>query len=175
MKRYLFLFFVILINNSFSSEIIDNIKEEKKEFKDWNVSCQEDIMLNKIKCRLYSNFYKNTSSIYIQPNNIIANQAVILIPNALLNSTVSIKIDKNNIIESDIIDNSSQYGIIPFSPKIQKKIFNQIQNGDILYIRFFIKDLKSKNGKKEITNKISLMEFQKALLYYETQMNKFNN
>ena len=43
-----------------------------------------------------------------------------------------------------------------------------------MYLRFTIKDNTSVNGFREITAKLSLTEFQKALIYFNKQINKYN-
>lgn len=161
-----FLFF----NSSFSAEIIDNISKEEKKFGDWVVACEEDIMMEKVECRIYSLFYNDTSSIFIQPNNKVANQVVIMIPSVLESTNVKVKIDKNSLISSDTIDKKPEYGVIPFSPAKQKQMLNQIKLGQEMFIRFSVRDLKAPGGMKEITAKISLTEFSKLLVYYDLKM-----
>ena len=173
------IFFIILgclfYSSSFATEIINNISREEKKFGDWTVSCEEDVMMEDIDCKIFSTFYNDTSSVYIQPNNKIANQVVIMIPSVLENTNVKIKIDKNNIITSDIIDKRSEYGVIPFSPAKQKLMLAELKDGQDMFIRFTVRDLKVAGGMKEITARISLNEFSKLLVYYDIKMNNKSN
>ncbi len=168
------IFFVIfsclLFTNSFSAEIIDNILREEKKFGDWTVLCEEDVMMENINCQVFTTFYNDSSSVYIQPNNKIANQVVIMIPSVLENTNVKVKIDKNNLIVSDIIDKRPEYGVIPFSPAKQKLMLSQLKDGQDMFIRFTVRDLKVAGGMKEITARISLTEFSKLLVYYDIKM-----
>lgn len=170
-KIFLILFFCFRFGNSFSAEIIDNISKEEKKFGDWTISCEEDIMMGKTDCKIFSIFYDNTSSVYIQPNNKIANQVVVMIPQALEKTDVKIKVDKNNIILSDVVDKKTEFGVIPFSPTKQKLMLSQLRIGQDMFIRFTIRDLKVAEGVKEITARISLAEFSKLLVYYDMKIN----
>lgn len=173
MKKLFFITFLFLFfSNSFASEIIDNISKEEKKFGDWTVLCEEDVMMSDIDCKIFATFYDNLSSVYIQPNNKIANQVVIIIPSAVENTTVNVKIDNNQIINSDLIDKVQEYGVIPFSPAKQKLMLNQIKTGQDMYIRFTVRDVKIASGTKKITAKISLAEFSKLLVYYDLRMGK---
>ena len=167
---YLILYLFTNYISLYSAEIIENISINEKSFGDWTVSCEQDVMMDNVDCKIFTKFYNNTSSVYIQPNNKIANQVVIMIPSVLPNTTVKVKIDKNEIITSDIITNISEYGVIPFSPRKQKTMLSQLKKGNELFIRFSVRDLKSVNGMKEITTKISLFDFQKMLVYYDIKM-----
>lgn len=176
MIKILFLLVLLFVPNiSSSAEIIENISTEEKKFGDWTIVCEEDVMMEKIDCKIFSNFYNNTSSIYIQPNNKIANQVVIMIPSVMEGSNVKIKIDKNKIITSDFIEKVAEYGVIPFSPAKQKLMLNQLKSGQDLFIRFTVRDLKVASGVKEITAKISLAEFSKLLVYYDVKTNNRQN
>ena len=167
---FFFIFSCLLFTNSFSAEIIDNILKEEKKFGDWNVLCEEDVMMEKVDCQIFTTFYDDNSSVYIQPNNKIANQVVIMIPSVLENTNVKVKIDKNSLIVSDVVDKKPEYGVIPFSPAKQKLMLSQLKNGQDMFIRFTVRDLKVADGKKEITARISLAEFSKLLVYYDTKM-----
>lgn len=176
MKKIFFAIFTCLFfANSFAAEIIDNISKEEKKFGDWTVSCEEDVMMENIDCKIFSTFYNDTSSVYIQPNNKIANQVVVMIPSVLENTNVKIKIDKNKIITSDVVDKKSEYGVIPFSPAKQKLMLSQLKNGQDMFIRFTVRDLKVSGGMKEITARISLAEFSKLLVYYDLKMSSRNS
>ena len=49
-------------------------------------------------------------------------------------------------------------------------MLNQLKNGQEMYIRFTVRDLKVAGGMKEITVKISLTEFSKMLVYYDLKL-----
>jgi len=159
-----------LFTNCFGVEIIDNILIEEKKFGDWTVFCEEDVMMASINCQIFTTFYNNSSSVYIQPNNRIANQVVLMIPPALENTNVKVKIDKNKLIISDTIDKKFEYGVIPFSPLKQKLMLSQLKTGQDMFIRFTVRDLSVAGGVKEITARISLAEFSKLLVYYDIKM-----
>lgn len=171
MKIFFYVIFCFfLCTNSFSAEIIDNILREEKKFGDWTVLCEEDVMMENIDCQVFTTFYNDSSSVYIQPNNKIANQVVIMIPSVLENTNVKVKVDKNNLITSDTVDKRPEYGVIPFSPSKQKLMLSQLRDGQEMFIRFTVRDLKVAGGMKEITARISLTEFSKLLVYYDIKM-----
>ena len=174
MMKYIQILFIFFISQSylFSAEVIDNVRNEKRKFIDWVVECNQDMMSDIVNCKAYASFYDNNSFFFIQPNNKIANQVVIIIPSVLENTIVQVKVDKNSVIHSDFTDKSSLYGVIPFSPQKQKMIFDQLKFGKNVYIRFSVKDSKSPKGQKDITAKISLKDFQQILLYYNSKINK---
>ncbi len=169
-KIFCIILYFVFSSNLFAAELIDNISKDEKKFGDWTISCEEDEMMEKIDCKIFSTFFNENSSIYIQPNNKVANQVVIIIPSAKEGSTLKFKIDKNELISSDTIVKNDEYGIIPFSPSKQKMMLNQIKNGQIIYIRFTVNDPQAVNREKEITAKISLAEFPKLLIYYDTKV-----
>lgn len=169
-KTFYIILYFLFSSNLFAAELIDNISKEEKKFGDWTVTCDEDEMMEKIECKIFSTFFNENSSIYIQPNNKVANQVVIIAPLAKEGSILKFKVDKNDLISSDTIVKSDEYGIIPFSPSKQKTMLNQIKNGQIAYIRFTVNDPQAVNGEKEITAKISLAEFPKLLIYYDTKV-----
>ena len=168
-KFFCFIFCVFMCRNSFSTEIIENISKQEDKFGDWVVVCEEDEMMDKTNCKIFSEFYEN-SFIYVQPNNKVANQFVIMVPTAKNGTTLKFKVDKNALIVSDNIAKNDAYGIIPFSPVNQKTMLNQIKSGENLYLRFTVNDPKGLNGEKEMTAKISLAEFSKLLTHYNIKM-----
>ena len=169
-KFYIIVFSFLLFNTSFGAEIIDNISKEEKKFGDWTVLCEEDIMMEKVDCRIFAQFYDNSSSVYIQPNNKVANQVVIIIPSVVENTNVKVRIDDNSLITSDNIEKVQEYGVIPFPPVKQKLMLSQLKAGQNMYIRFTVRDSKVADGTKKITAKISLAEFSKLLVYYDLRM-----
>jgi invasion protein IalB len=166
-KIFCIILYFLFSANLFAAELIDNISKEEKKFGDWTVTCDEDEMMEKIDCKIFSTFVTEGSSIYIQPNNKVANQVVIIVPLAKEGTNLKFKVDKNDLISSDNIVKNDEYGIIPFSPSKQRTMLSQIKNGQILYIRFTVNDPQAVNGEKEITAKISLAEFPKLLIYYD--------
>lgn len=171
MKRiFCFIFYFLFSNNLLAATLIDNISKDEKKFGDWTVSCEEDEMMEKVNCKVFATFFNENSSIYIQPNNKVANQVVIIIPTAKEGSILKFRVDQNDLISSDNIVKNDEYGIIPFSPSKQKAMLNQIKVGQSLYIRFTVSDPQAANGEKEITTKISLVEFPELLTYYETKV-----
>lgn len=169
-KFFIIILGCLLFNTSFAAEIIDNISKEEKKFGDWTVACEEDVMMQKVDCKIFAQFYDDNSSVYVQPNNKIANQVVVIIPSILENTNVKVKIDDNNLIISDTIDKVPEYGVIPFSPAKQKLMLSQLKTGQEMYIRFTVRDLKVAGGVKKMTAKISLAEFSKLLVYYDLRM-----
>lgn len=171
-KILFFLAIIILFNlNSAEAEIIENKKVLNKSFDLWNVSCEDDEMLNDIDCRLFVEVTGGTV-FFVNP---LSNENPILISSedSFYNKKMYIKVDNNKLISSlPIIGN--RYNIVGFNQNDLKTIFNQIKSGKYLYVRFTIKDITSPNGFKEITAKISLAEFQKALIYHNNLVNKYN-
>ncbi|MDR3289805.1 MAG: hypothetical protein LBT02_00790 [Rickettsiales bacterium] len=171
MKK-IFLFIVIVFVCNANASIVDNVVKDEQKFGEWTVSCEEDVMYSDIQCKVYTRFYKDEASIFIQPNNKNINQVVIMLPDAMENSVVMIKIDKNSIINSDPVDKKNRYGVIPFSPKKQKSMLLQMKEGDNMLVRFNVRDSKVPGGVREITAKISLAEFGKMLIFYDSKIDK---
>lgn len=128
-------------------------------------------MLNEIDCRLFVEVTGGTT-LFVNP---LSNENPVLISSkdAYYEKRMYVKVDANRLIASQPI-NINKYGLINFTQSEMKALQNQIKNGSNLYIRFTIKDLTSPNGYREITAKISLAEFPKALVYHNNQMNKYN-
>ena len=134
-KFFCFIFCVFMCRNSFSAEIIENISKQEDKFGDWIVACEEDEMMDKTNCKIFSEFYEN-SFIYVQPNNKVANQVVIMIPTAKNGTTLKFKVDKNALIVSDNITKNDAYGIIPFSP-VNQSFFSFLNNK--LFMNYIMK------------------------------------
>ena len=173
-KKILCLFFLFfLINNGkLKAEIIENKKIFNKAFDVWNVSCEEDEMLNEIGCRLFVEVTGGTI-FFVNP---LSNENPVLISSkdSYFDRRMYVKIDTNKLMISQPMANN-KYNIVNFSQAELKTIANQIKGGKNLYLRFTIKDTTSPNGFKEITAKISLAEFQKALDYHNKQINKYSS
>lgn len=171
-KITFFLALIILLNlDSAKAEIIENKKVLNKSFDVWNVSCEDDEMLNDINCRLFVEITGGTV-FFVNPLS-IENPVLVSSEDSFFNKKMYIKIDGNRLISSLPIT-GNRYSIVNFNQSDLKLISNQIKTGKYLYIRFTIKDITSPNGFKEITAKISLAEFQKALTYHNSQINKYN-
>lgn len=152
------------------AEVIDNKKITNKEFDIWRVSCEEDEMLENIRCKLFVEITDGTT-FFVNPNG--ENEILIVSKDAYFGKNVFLKVDNGKLIESKPISDL-KYGIINFEKNDITKIYKQIQNGQYIYIRFSIKDNSSIDGNREITIKFSLSEFQKAFAYYNKQINKYN-
>ena len=53
-KFFCFIFCVFMCRNSFSAEIIENISKQEDKFGDWIVACEEDEMMDKTNCKIFS-------------------------------------------------------------------------------------------------------------------------
>ena len=169
-KFYILLVFLFCCA-SIKAEIIENREVTNKKFDVWSVSCEDDEMLNYIRCRLFVEITEGTT-LFVNPQS--TENPILLVSNdAYFDRRFFIKIDSNKLITSnDFINN--KYGIASFKSNDLKTIYDQIHTGNYIYIRFTIRDNSSVNGFKEITAKISLAEFQKALIYFNKQINKYN-
>ena len=45
-----------MCRNSFSAEIIENISKQEDKFGDWIVACEEDEMMDKTNCKIFSEY-----------------------------------------------------------------------------------------------------------------------
>ena len=160
-----------MINFGARAEIIENRKIVNKNFGIWNVSCEDDEMLNYIRCRLFAEITEKTT-LFVNPqsNN---NKILIVSEDGYYDRRFFIKIDGNGLITSNNFA-INKYNLVSFNQKDINKIYDQIQNSMNMYLRFTIKDNTSVNGFREITAKVSLVEFQRALAYFNKQINKYN-
>jgi hypothetical protein len=162
----LFFYFLIILNTQ--AEIIENQLKEEREFGPWKVLCTEDVMMDRTSCKAFAKFYNGLGTVHIQPHNKIANQVVIIIPPAKLNTETKVRIDKNNLIKSRNLT-ANNYGVIPFSNREQKMMLDQMKNGKEFFIRFTTKNSESDKN-NEVTIKISLEEFKKMLTFYDQKV-----
>ena len=169
-KLILSLIILFLLTSATLAEVIEGTVKEEKKFGPWTVSCEIDVMMDKTDCKVFSRFYNNTSIIYVQPSNKLANQIVLLIPNVLPDTFVKMRVDKNELIWSNNVT-KNDYGVIPFSDERKKTVLEQMKRGKDLYIRFSVIDNKAIEGKEEVTIKISLEEFSRMLFYYDLRTN----
>lgn len=169
--RIFFTIFLCLGSISANAEIIENRRVIGKEFDVWNVSCEDDEMLNYIRCRLFVEITEGTT-LFVNPQS--ETNPILLVSNdGFFDRRFFVKIDSNKLVTSSTFTNN-KYGIVDFNIADLKNIYNKIQTGNFIYVRFTIKDNSSVNGFKEITAKISLTEFQRALVYFNKQINKYN-
>ncbi|MBO4956245.1 MAG: hypothetical protein J6C50_00175 [Rickettsiales bacterium] len=168
--KILTIFLVFFIQQA-KAEIIENEKIFNKTFDIWNISCEDDEMLNDIRCRLFVEITAHTT-LFINPQS-NENKILLISNDGYYDRKFFIKIDNNKLIESQIFANN-KYGIVNFSQNDINTIYSQLMKGQNFYIRFTIKDNSSANGFKEITAKFPLAEFQKALVYFNKQINKYN-
>lgn len=166
--RFFLLFFIIFIPCS-NGEIINNKKIINKDVDIWRISCKEDEMLNDIECRLFLEITEGTT-LFINPKT---NKILLVSTDGYYNKRFFVRVDNNKLIKSKPFINN-KYNIVDFENSDTSEIFSQIMQGQKFYIRFTIKDNLSVNGFKEITAKFYLAEFQKALVYYNKQVNKYN-
>lgn len=167
--RYLFYLFAVILVLSSSpcrAETIGNTQKEEKKFGDWQLLCEIDQMLSGTYCKIAAKFFNNTSVISIDTSSKMTNQIMVVIPNIKVNSFVKIKIDKNDLIFSNLVKGSN-FGLISFSAEQKSLILKQIKEGDFLFIRFAIR-----NSEREITAKINLKDFREAINYYNSLAEK---
>jgi hypothetical protein len=170
--RLLFSIILVVIScYNVAAEIIENKKIINKSYDVWRVSCEDDEMLNEISCRLFVEITQGTT-FFVNPLS-DENPVLLISEDAYFDRNIYIKIDNNKLITSQVVLNN-KYNIIGFNANDTKMLYNQIKTGKEFYIRFTIRDNLSPNGFKEITAKFSLAEFQKALVYHNNQINKYN-
>lgn len=172
--RYIFkktLFAICLITICFNAnlkiaraEIID-LKNEEKQFGDWKIFCETDEMMGISHCKVAAKFYDNASAITIQPLTKSTNQFFVIIPQVKVGSFVKARVDQHDLILSKTIGNRD-FGLIPFAPLEKNSLFKQMKNGEFLFIRFSLRD-----SEKEITAKLNLRDFRKALGYLRNRNN----
>ncbi|MBL6664602.1 MAG: hypothetical protein ISQ34_02025 [Rickettsiales bacterium] len=159
------LFFSLLIFLSLSFNAFSKIVEEEsseKNFGEWKVYCQSDIMMDISNCKIANKFYQNNSLLSFEPKGNYPN-LLLIIPDIKPSSYALIKIDKNNLIKSNTIK-STNFGYINLTEYQQNLIYHQMKKGDFLFLRFNVKDLR-----KAVTIKINLKDFKDALSYYESK------
>ena len=169
LTKYLFLFLLIFYTNFATAEIIENQKVVNKEFGSWVVSCKEDIMLDDNTCKFFTEIIEGTV-LFVNPNN--ANNKLVLISREILDNTQAIfRVDKNELIESELTKKNA-YNIVDINLDNKIKLLEQMKSGNVFYIRMNIKDSSSDIGSKQITAKLNLADFTKALIYYDSMAKK---
>ena len=157
------IFHILIFKNIAQAEIIE-LRNEEKTFGDWKVYCEIDDMMSSAHCKIASRFYDNSSVISLQPTNHFANEFFIIIPKIKIDSFAKIRVDKNDLILSQ---NASQkeFGLVPISSQQKNTLYSQMKNGEYLFLRFNVN-----NSEKEITAKLNLKDFTKALEYYSSKV-----
>ena len=156
---FLTLFLHLASFNSAFGEIL-NLQKDVKNFGDWKVFCETDIMMDNSHCKIAAKFFDDSSVITIEPSAKSFNQFLILIPQAKNGTFVKIRIDKNNLILSDNI-RTEDFGLIILDNLRKNDLFSQMNSGDFLFLRFNIR-----NSEKEVTIKLNLQDFRNAMNYY---------
>lgn len=152
---------IFFCTNSLNAEIIKNEDVNTQKFGVWNVSCKEDQMLDEVECKIFAEITEQ-SIIFLNPLN-KENMITIISKDIMPNSKMLVKIDKNQLFNS-LEYRGNEFGNIDFLIDDKINIFNDIQNGQSLFFRFFIAN------SKEITVKLSLKDLQKALNYFNSKM-----
>jgi hypothetical protein len=158
------MFFLLAFDKKIAIAEIIEPRNEEKSFGDWKVFCEIDDMMSTSHCKIASKFYDNSSVISLQPTNHFANQFFIIIPKIKLGSFAKIRVDKNDLILSKNITNKD-FGLLNIDNSEKNNLFNQMKSGEYLFLRFNIND-----SEKEITVKLSLQDFIKALSYYNNKV-----
>ena len=164
-KNFLFLFLFVFSINIAAAEIIDNQKVVNKEFGSWVVSCKEDMMLGETNCKLFTDILDG-STLFINPNN-KENKVAVISREALDGSKIIFRVDKDNLIESEVIKNN-RYDVVDISIDNKKQLLESLKTGSFLYVRMNVKDSSSKSGSKQVTARFNLADFSKALIYYNS-------
>jgi hypothetical protein len=154
------------------SEVIDNKKVTGKRFDVWNVSCEDDEMLSRIKCRMFVEITSGTT-VFINPNS-TTNKVLFVSTDAYVDTKAYVRVDGERLYESEPIM-QNKYNIIKFQTAVIKELYDAMRTGEYFFMRFTIKDAMSATGYKEITVKIPLAEFQKAFVFFLNQRNKYDN
>lgn len=143
------------------AKIIED-ENSTKEFGDWKVYCQSDIMMQTSNCKIANKFYFDNSVISLEPQRKQPN-ILIVIPKVKDHSQVLLKVGQNQLIKS-LPTSKNDFGYINFSPNQQKIIYNQMKNNDFLFLRF-----KVTKFSKAITVRLNLNDFREALKYYKSK------
>lgn len=162
-KKIIFAFSLLLQSTiAAQAEIID-LRNEEKSFGDWKVFCEIDDMMNTAHCKIASKFYENTAVITIQPTSKFSNQFFVIIPQIKVGNFVTMRVDQNDVVLSKTVK-KEDFGLIPFLEEEKNSTFSQMRSGKFLFLRF-----NSIESDKEITAKLNLEDFRKALAYYNSK------
>jgi hypothetical protein len=155
--------------NFAKAEVIDSQKIVNKEFGPWIVSCKEDVMLGKSNCKLFAEVVEGTT-LFVNPNN-NDNKIILISKDIMEGSRVIFRIDRNDLIGSGIVE-SNAYNIINIGTDRKREIFEQLKVGNVFYVRFSVKDDSNNTGSRQVTARLDLADFVKALDHYNTMMTK---
>ena len=173
-KYFLLIFMLFFTKNVFSAEIIENKKIIDKTFGNWQVSCEDDVMLSTIRCKLFAEIMPDTF-LFVTPDNLFDNQILVVSGNILYNTRMMLKVDYNKLVQSKNY-NSNQYKILIFDIKDKNRIFDEMVKGEFLYIRFSVAndDKSAISDKKEVTVRLTLTELGSAIKFYLDSITKYN-
>lgn len=163
MRLLLFVITLFFSINSAVAEVVE-LQQDEKSFGDWKVYCETDVMMNSSHCKIATKFYENNSVITIEPAAKFFNQLFIIIPKIKTSSFVKIRIDKNDLILSDNVK-EKDFGLVRLDDRKKSFLYGQMKTGDFLFFRFSIR-----GSDREVTTKIDLEDFRKALNYYNSRV-----
>ncbi len=147
------------------SEIID-IQKEEKNFGEWKVFCETDLMMSISHCKIAAKFFENSAVISIEPTAKFYSQFFIVIPQIKSGSFVAIRVDKSDLILSRNVENKD-FGLIALDEIQKHSLYQQMKVGEFLYLRFNIRDQE-----KEYTTRVNLKDFRNALSYLNGRISK---
>lgn len=142
------------------------IENEEKTFGDWKVFCETDVMMETANCKVAAKFYENLAVINIEPQPKFMNKLFIVIPQTRPESVVKIRVSKNDMILSEAVK-PKDFGMIKLDDEQKAMLFNQMKNGDFLFLRFNVR-----NAEQEITVRLSLRDFRSAMNYYNSKISR---
>ena len=155
--KILTIFLVFFIQQA-KAEIIENEKIFNKTFDIWNISCEDDEMLNDIRCRLFVEITAHTT-LFINPQS-NENKILLISNDGYYDRKFFIKIDNNKLIESQIFANN-KYGIVNFSQNDINTIYSQLMKGQNFYIR--LKIIRLLMGLKKLLQNFLWQNFKRHL------------
>jgi hypothetical protein len=166
--KYLLLLFCLKVS-SIKGEVIANRKIDNHIFGLWKVSCEDDEMLEQIRCVL---FCRPTIETLLVINPYHHKPLLLLSGDSYIPGDFFLRVDNQDLVVSKGL-RDERYKIINFAEKDIITLLQQLQHGNNLYLRFRLKDMALAEGFREVTSKLPLKEFQKALLYYQQQLDKY--
>ena len=90
--NYIFIFLILFIHQA-KAEIIENKKVFNKNFDIWNISCEDDEMLNDIRCRLFVEITEKTT-LFINPQS-NENKILLVSNDGYYGNKFFVKVDNN--------------------------------------------------------------------------------